>query len=192
MLPSHSNAGELLNVVENHTECIDNDCDTSDDDDEEDNDFRKYHRSAPVDGRSGGNVAISLVKTLPSTMTGPPKVDSLAARRPQALNLKPIVTSGEECALNLNFDDGKETSEVDGRTRADTHKRITIAFNNIKYTTRGRLFWKRGKHSLHLSLKTNCMASTSAWQNDGGVEGVSENLGDFLQKMEYELGNTNT
>lgn len=147
MLPSHSTAGELLYDVTNHIKCIDNnDCDTSDDDDEEDSNFRKnYYR------RSDQKAAISLMAaTAPSTTTSSPIVDGLAARRPTALNLKPIKTNSlkeHECSLNLNFPDGNDTSEVDGRTRNDQHKRITIGFDNIKYTCQRRLFWRRGKFS---------------------------------------------
>lgn len=153
MLPSHSTAGELLNDVTNHTECIDNEyCDTSDDDDEEDSSFRRNDR------RSDQNAAVSLMKaTTTSTMTGPPIVDSLAARRPTALNLKPIITNSlndQDCSLNLNFSDRNDTSEVDGRTRNDRYKRITIAFDKIKYTCQRRLFWRRGKVSLKLCFAT--------------------------------------
>lgn len=148
MLPSHSNAGELLNVVTNHTECNDNECDTSDDDDDEGNNFRELHRPAPVDGKTKRNIAISSVKLSSSTVTIPIKGDSLAARRPPALSLKPIITSSRsDEGSNSNFDDENGTSEIDGRTRNDTHKRITIAFTNIKYTSRQRLFWRRGKFS---------------------------------------------
>lgn len=147
MLPSHSTAGELLNDVTNHTECIDNEyCDTSDDDDDVDNNFRRS------DCRSDQNAAVSLMKAAAtSTITGPPIVDSLAARRPPALNLKPIITNSlndQDCSLNLSFSDGNDTSEIDGRTRNDRYKRITIAFDNIKYTCQRRLFWRRGEFSL--------------------------------------------
>lgn len=151
MLPSHSSAGELLNDATNYTECIDNDCDMSNDDDEEDNNAHEHNRYTPVSGRTKRMTTITLVRTSPSKMTVPPKTGSLAARRPSALSLKPINTNSpnsEECALNLHFDDEKETSEVDGRTRDDTQKRITIAFKNIKYSCRGRHFWERGRFRL--------------------------------------------
>lgn len=148
MLPSHSNAGELLNIVTNRTEYIDNKSDTSDDDDEESPNCHENQWPASINSRTKRNKAISSVMTSSSTMTVAPKGESLAARRPLALSLKPIITksltkNGEES--NLNSDEGKETSETDGRTRTDTHKRITIGFNNIKYSCRGRLFWRRGK-----------------------------------------------
>lgn len=141
MLPSHTSAGKHLNVVTNDNKCIDdNNCDTSNDDDDEDNHFLKHHQPTPVSSWSTRTAPISLVSA-----TMPPKSDGMVARRPTALNLTPIITNREEFALNLNFDGDKETSEIDGRTRNDTHKRMTIAFNNIKYTVRGRLFWKRGE-----------------------------------------------
>lgn len=160
MLPSHSTAGGLLNDVTNRTECIDNnDCDTSDDDDEDHRNFRKNYR------RSNDNAAISLIMaTASSTMTGPPIADSLAARRPPALNLKPIITnSPNDCSLNLNFPDERDTSEIDGRTRNDRHKRITIAFDKIKYTCKRRLFWRRGKFLMQLIFASKKM-QMNIWQ----------------------------
>lgn len=145
MLSSHSSESEFLNVVKTHAEYIDNDCDTIDNDDDEsiDNNLHKYQQTTSTKK----NAAINLVKTSSSTMAiSSSDGNNLTARRPRALNLKPIITNAtnvEETSLNLNFDD--ETSEIDGRTRNDTHKRITIAFNNIKYTCRQRYFWTRGK-----------------------------------------------
>lgn len=151
MLPSHSSAGELLNVAPDQTKHIDNDCDTNDDDDDDDSDdSSRIRRSTPAHVRLNVNGAHRLVAIEPTDMTVTPKIDNLIVRRPSALQLKPINTTNllcsEECALNLSFDDDKvETSEVDGRTRNDTQKRITIGFENVKYSSRGRHFWERGK-----------------------------------------------
>lgn len=135
MLPTHTSASELLNVV--ISEDIDKSCDAA---------------AAADDECSGDNSgdanSTSTIKSITSvakstaTMTIPSKADSLAARRPTSLILKPLITTN---TTSEGKSDDKSGQSSDTRTRNCTQKHITIGFQNIVYNAQQRLCWDRSK-----------------------------------------------
>lgn len=138
MLPSHTSASELLNTVINQNDKDDNNCDLESDDDEEDNSNKEKPTSSKITIQS--------------------KYDSLTARRPLALNLKPIITTN---VSGSDYTSEKVTPTTHTRTRNNTQKQIDIEFNDIIYSARRGLCWNRGEFSIQIKYYHNF---TTKWQ----------------------------
>lgn len=142
MLPTHASAGELLNSVgstdqpssNNISSAVNRICDTD--------------HGQPV---HGNNAMSNLLQRLDdndddadagsssSVMWTKSRADGIAARRPDALALKPINTCRP---TDRSSADEHDASNL--RSRDPNQKFINIGFNNISYSVKSGL-WRRGK-----------------------------------------------
>lgn len=167
MLSSQSSAGELINLISctqrNDTTNDANEINLDNDDENCNVQTMDYDRNSSTSFTVTAT-ADEPTKSVNNTiiaMTIPNKADGFLARRPSALDLKPIITN-TNCDKNVNYSENSATTtatvtvqtpltasytkdEKQLNSEPSTQKRINIGFSDVVYTVRKGLCWSRGE-----------------------------------------------
>lgn len=138
MLPNHTGSSKLVNVTITYIDKNAGDIDDASDDDEDTNNNDLLASTVTSIGLLSGEKVVNR-SVINGKMTIPQVNETLIARRPSAISLKPLVT------VNLDKDQTDGCFGNKEEIEHDCDKGINIKFQDLIYRARRGFSWDRCK-----------------------------------------------